>query len=74
MSKAYILDGGIGRYKSVKYMSMNIVADKIDILGVCSREEESERYAEECASYFRTDEEQKYFTIPDLTDIGGLSS
>lgn len=55
---------------SVKYMSMNIIADKIDILGVCSREEESERYAEECAAYFHTDEEQKHFTIPDLTDIG----
>lgn len=55
---------------SVKYMSMNILADKIDILGVCSREEEYERYAEECTSYFHTDEEQKHFTIPDLTDIG----
>lgn len=55
---------------SVKYMSMNILADKIDILGVCSREEEYEHYAEECTSYFHTDEEQKHFTIPDLTDIG----
>lgn len=60
---------GTVRFDSYR-ADMKLYANSIDVLGVCSREKELEEYKKVCKPYCRLQEEQKHFTIDNITDVG----
>lgn len=52
------------------HANIKLNADSIERLGVCSRQKEQEEYKKVCKPYLRSLQEQRNFTINNITDVG----